>query len=267
MASKPDTKAARERKQKIFVAIGAVLFVGLAVIQGPKLMNQLKGKEAAPVQPAAASTPAPSAAGAPTSSGGTVVVASPQTVRAPKGARTQLAGVLIVPEQPAKAGDGQLQSFTLFVKKDPFVQQVKTDKLLTPAEVAALGGGKPTKPQQQTESGSSSGSGSASTGGLGATPSNPSVPLTLAILKVNGKTQTIELGKKFPKGDGSFLLKNLKKGRAGIAVAGGDFAGGGVLTLPVGKQITLVNTATGAQYVVKLLYVGDESHVTRFSSK
>jgi hypothetical protein len=28
-----------------------------------------------------------------------------------------------------------------------------------------------------------------------------------------------------------------------------------------------VNTATGARYVVKLLFVGDESQVTRFTAK
>ena len=33
-------------------------------------------------------------------------------------------------------------------------------------------------------------------------------------------------------------------------------AGGGTVSLKLGKQVTLVDTATGARYVLKLLYLG-----------
>lgn len=269
MAKQNDMKAARERKQKIFLAVGGVVLALLAVIQGPKLLDQLKGSPAATPAPASSSGTSEAAPAAETNSGGAAVVRV-QAVRAPKSATTQLAGVVIVPEQPTKAGDGQLASFTLFVSKDPFRQQV-SQQLLTPAQVANLG----KQPTQGSQSGTTSG-GSTSSGADsgsdgsdgGSTPSaEPVSQPTLAIVKVNGVTQSIELGKRFPRGEGSFLLKSLKPGRAGIAVAGGDFAGGGVLTLRVGRQITLVNTATGARFVVKLLYVGDESQVTRYSAK
>jgi hypothetical protein len=275
MARKTDNKAARERKQKIFLAIGGVVLAALAVIQGPKLLDQLKGSSPAAPAASANSTPTPAATGtegaAPTN-GAAAPVATVATVRAPKSATTQLAGIVIVPEQPAKAGDGQLQSFTLFDRKDPFVQKV-TVKLLTPEQVAQLGvkqSAPAAKPGVPTGSGSTGGSatgGGSAAGGSTSAPQPVATPLTIAILKVNGVLQTIELGKRFPKGDPAFVLKSLKRGRVGIAVAGGDFAGGGVLTLRLGRQITLVNTATGARYVVKLLYIGDESQVTRFSSK
>jgi hypothetical protein len=275
MARKTDNKAARARKQKIFLAIGGVVLAALAVIQGPKLLDQLKGSSPAAPAASASSTPTPAATGtegaAPTN-GAAAPVATVATVRAPKSATTQLAGIVIVPEQPAKAGDGQLQSFTLFDSKDPFVQKV-TVKLLTPEQVAQLGvkqSAPAAKPGVPTGSGSTGGSatgGGSAAGGSTSAPQPVATPLTIAILKVNGVLQTIELGKRFPKGDPAFVLKSLKRGRVGIAVAGGDFAGGGVLTLRLGRQITLVNTATGARYVVKLLYIGDESQVTRFSSK
>ena len=278
MARKTDNKAARARKQKIFLAIGGVVLAALAVIQGPKLLDQLKGSSPAAPAASASSTPTPAATGtegaAPTN-GAAAPVATVATVRAPKSATTQLAGIVIVPEQPAKAGDGQLQSFTLFDSKDPFVQKV-TVKLLTPEQVAQLGvkqsapaakpGGSTGGATGGSSTGGSSAGGSAA-GGSTSAPQPVATPLTIAILKVNGVLQTIELGKRFPKGDPAFVLKSLKRGRVGIAVAGGDFAGGGVLTLRLGRQITLVNTATGARYVVKLLYIGDESQVTRFSSK
>lgn len=279
MARKTDNKAARARKQKIFLAIGGVVLAALAVIQGPKLLDQLKGSSPAAPKASASSTPTPAATGtegaAPTN-GAAAPVAPVATVRAPKSATTQLAGIVIVPEQPAKAGDGQLQSFTLFDSKDPFVQKV-TVKLLTPEQVGQLGVKQPAttaKPSGSTGGGATGGSstggssaGGSAAGGSTSAPQPVATPLTIAILKVNGVLQTIELGKRFPKGDPAFVLKSLKRGRVGIAVAGGDFAGGGVLTLRLGRQITLVNTATGARYVVKLLYIGDESQVTRFSSK
>ena len=47
MAKKQDNKAARERKQKVFLAVAGVVFLGLIVIQGPKLLKQVRGSESA----------------------------------------------------------------------------------------------------------------------------------------------------------------------------------------------------------------------------
>jgi hypothetical protein len=277
MARKQDNKAARERKQKIIVAVAGVLFLGLVALQGPKLLKQLRGSESA--APAASSSASSSTTGAAPSSSATTTAATaapvPVTpaVRAPKSATTQLAGVVIVPEQPVKAGDGQLSSFSRFDSKDPFVQQVGEQPLPTPAEVAAKGATPPNPAPSSagqsdrgvvTPVGPLPGSSPASAGSVGR---KPAAKPTLAVLLVNGKLQSLEAGKRFPKGDGAFVLRTLKPGRVGIAVANGSFAGGGVLTLRVGRKVTLVNTATGIRYVVKLVYLGDESNLTRFSSK
>ena len=272
MAKKQDNKAARERKQKIFLAVAGVVFLGLMAIQGPKLLKQLRGSESA--APAASTTAASTAtAGAPRASAGSTTatpapVATP--VRAPKSATTQLAGVVIVPEQPVPAGDGQLSSFSRFDSKDPFVQQVGEEPLPTPAEIAAKGAPAQSAPAPAPQSGGEVGPvgplpGSAPAGQGAA--SRPVAKPTLAVLLVNGKLQSLEAGKRFPKGDPAFVLRTLKAGRVGIAVANGSFAGGGVLTLRLGRKVTLVNTATGMRYVVKLVYLGDESNLTRFSSK
>jgi hypothetical protein len=272
MAKKQDNKAARERKQKIFLAVAGVVFLGLMAIQGPKLLKQLRGSEsAAPAASTTAASPAsPATAGAPSASADSATatpapVATP--VRAPKAATTQLAGVVIVPEQPVQAGEGQLSSFSRFDSKDPFVQQVGEEPLPTPAEIAAKGAPSqsPAAPVQQSGGVVGALPGSAPTGQ--GTASRPVAKPTLAVLLVNGKLQSLEAGKRFPKGDQAFVLRTLKPGRVGIAVANGSFAGGGVLTLRLGRKVTLVNTATGTRYAVKLVYLGDESNLTRFSSK
>ena len=279
MASKKvqDARAARERKQKIFLIVGGVMLLGLAVIQGPKLMKQIKGTPAkpAPAATAAAATPgtaAPATAGATATPAGPTSVGVPGEtvtyVQAPKSAKTELAGVVIVPEQPVRAGSGQLQSLNRFDAKDPFSQQVddKVD-LPTPAEV----GGFPLNPVKAAKKAAvgaaagvanapGSGSGSGATAAPGAAPTPAAAP-TMAMLKVNGKLMKVDLKARFPKSEKAFVLRSLKlsPGRATIAVADGSFSGHHpTLTLRAGHGVTLVNTATGVRYVVKLLFVGSD---------
>ena len=137
MAKKQNTSAARERKQKIIIGVGVAVFAVLMVLQGPKLLKAFGGGSDSTAATAAASTPeAATPSGAPAATG---APATPTfAVRAPKNARAQLAGVVIVPEQPVKAGDGQLGSFSRFDSKDPFVQQVHEAPLLTPAQVGGF---------------------------------------------------------------------------------------------------------------------------------
>ncbi len=259
MAKKQTNPGARERKQKIVIAVGGVLLAGLMVIQGPKLLDAFGGgsNEAAPASATPQATPAADPANPGAAPANTVVV-----VKAPKSARAQLAGVVIVPEQPVQPGDGQLGSFSRFDSKDPFVQLVSSEVPgATPAQGAQPAAVAVAK-QAQAKSGAPAGAGSA-----GKTPDAPRALPTMAMLKVNGKLVTLEAGKRFPRGDGAFVLKSLKPGSVGISVADGEFSGGGVLTLRLGRQVTLVNTATGARYVVKLVLLGDEANVTRFSTK
>ena len=52
------------------------------------------------------------------------------------------------------------------------------------------------------------------------------------------------------------MLRSLTKKQAKIGVAGGSFDDGQAVTLKLGKKVTLVNTATGVRYVLKLVYTG-----------
>jgi hypothetical protein len=43
-----------------------------------------------------------------------------------------------------------------------------------------------------------------------------------------------------------------------IAVAGGKFVGGAVVKLQLGEPVTLMNTATGQRFVMKLVFTGTQ---------
>ena len=65
----------------------------------------------------------------------------------------------------------------------------------------------------------------------------------------------------FPTPEPLFVLRSLTKKQAKISVAGGSFDGGQPVTLKLGKKVTLVNTATGVRYVLKLVYTGAQPEV------
>jgi hypothetical protein len=108
----PEARAARERKQKIFVAVGGLFLVALLAIQLPKLLGGSGGDATA--APAATGTPSPAT-----------------TTPAPS---MPAAGATPV------AATSKLTTFTVFEMKDPFVQQVATSPPATPASTPAGGG-------------------------------------------------------------------------------------------------------------------------------
>ena len=79
----------------------------------------------------------------------------------------------------------------------------------------------------------------------------------------NGKPQQLQVKQKFPKGEPLFVLVSLKKKQAKIGVAGGSFDDGQTVTLTLGKKLTLVDTATGVRYVLKLVYTGSAARADR----
>src|SRR3954451_19531899 len=98
-----DSLKAKERKQKILAAVLGVLFLGVALFQGPKLWKQLHPP--ASVQrvtppPATATTPGTPTLIAPTLSGGQTPAATPT----PSGS--------LASGQPPALADGQLTSFS-----------------------------------------------------------------------------------------------------------------------------------------------------------
>jgi hypothetical protein len=233
------TQAQDKSRKQLYMALGlgAVLAV-IVAIQAPKFLGG--GSEAAP---------STTTGSVPTSQGTTGGSTS-------GGESATIVGVKFTPGVVAQPGEGQLASFSLFDRHDPFVQIVKdtgegASQDGEPVGVQVSGGAKAGGAGAAGAPGATAGSGA--TGSV-ATPSQ----LTTATIWVNGTEEPVEVKKRFPKADPTFVLMSLKPKVAQIGVVGGAFAGGATIPLKMGKTLTLVNTATGARYTLKLLYTGSE---------
>lgn len=238
-----DTAAAKAKKQKIILIVGGVLLLAVVGIQGPKL---LKGSGSSAAPPAAGAT------------GGTVAVATPvaAAVVASGGSAAVVAGVSLPRANVVKVETSQLASFTLFEAKDPFVQKVGEED----AASAEQAGATSTNPTGSSSTAAETPTPSAS----GATPATttppppPQPPVIYATIDFDTKPQQLKVKDTFPTPEPLFVLRSLTKKQAKISVAGGSFDDGAPVTLKLGKKVTLVNTATGVRYVLKLVYAGSQ---------
>lgn len=137
-------RAAKEKKEKIVLAVGGVVLLGLGAFQGPKLLKQLHGSSAAP--PPAATAPA---AGATPLFPGALPDVSAKTIAKDRAAVRRLGAkdpfvVQVRDGQGTKpdvsqTGAGPHVRLSAFVAKDPFVQQV-VDSDTAPVEGSGGGG-------------------------------------------------------------------------------------------------------------------------------
>jgi hypothetical protein len=227
-----DVKAAKDAKQKKILIVLGVVLLGLMAFQLPKLMGGGSEPAAAPATPVAGDPAAVSVPGAVTPSAAPVDLTA-----AAKGSR-------------ATAGEAQLASFSLFEAKDPFVQKIieKTAATNTPAGADA---GK----------GAAAGSGA---GGItvGGAEKPPAIVYAFATLSVNGESEPVQLKSEFPVDDPMFVVAVIGKGLIKVGIAGGKLTSGKLATIKLGKSLTLVNDATGARYVIQLLYTGEAAEAT-----
>ena len=271
MAKKPvDNSAAKAKKQKIVLVVAGVLLLGLAAFQLPKLMHREGTPPPAPLTSPTASSPdnpngvASVAAGAPVvpaaSTSGTTAAPAAVVVTGKPGA--VVAGVSLPGPQATHAASNQLISFTMFKSKDPFVPGVNDTATGAPASpgTGSTGPSGPSGP-----SGASGGAGASTTDG--GTPAPPPAKIEFATINLNGAPQQIEVKGSFPEKSPLFVLRSLDKRSAKIGVAGGSFDDSQAVTLPFGKTITLVNTATGVRYELKLVYTGSTPEVIEGFSK
>ena len=254
-----DLAAAKAKKQKIILIVGGVLLLAVGAFQGPKLLKH--GGTAAP--DASASSSGTGAALTPVAVGGVAV--------APKGS-AMVAGVALPRATVVKVAPTQLASFTLFKVKDPFVQRVGAT--LTPAQAASdafynQNGKAPTAAGLSGgPSAGTSGGTSGSTAGSTSTPTSPTQaapppPVVYATIDFDGKAQQVQAKDKFPADAPLFFVRSVKKNQVKIGVAGGSFDDSQAVVLKEGKTVTLVNTATGVRYELKLVYTGAQPEVIK----
>jgi len=214
-----DARAARERKQKIFLVVGGIVLLGLLAIQLPKLLGGSSSPSASPA-----------------------VETTPGTEETPA-ARSRPAPVSLVDTNRRLApAPGKLRSFTVFTRKDPFVQQIVAP--------SPTGGSAGTEGEQSETKG-----GPASKGfTVGGTPAE-----AVTVISVNGARQVLAPGAAFPAADPVFVLvaEQPDARTVAIGIAGGGYSSGAKTTkLKVGKPLVLVNTTTGARYRLVLVAVG-----------
>jgi hypothetical protein len=230
-----DPLKAKQKKQKIMLAVLGVAFLGLLAFMGPKTWKQLH-----PPPPPPRVIPA---------NGGNPVASAPTTLAAPTlrgaqepGATTDASGSLVAAGPTVQ--DGQLASFSRFASKDPFAQQLSDAQS------------------------SSSSSGGSSSGGS-ANPGIPGVPGTTpkpgsAVISVNGTLYTVATKADFPQPSATdptvvplFHLVSVTAHTATISIAGGSYAtGAATVTLKENKPVTLMNTADGTRYTLVLKPLG-----------
>jgi hypothetical protein len=239
-----DIRAAKDQKMKK-VAIGlAVVFVAVLAYEVlPHLMH--KGGSSAAAAPAATtptsapttatSTPAPA-----TTPPGTAAAAVTPTATSTK---------ITNSDQTPNVGKAQLYSFSKFSGRDPFAQQIVAATAGQPAQ------GSPTQTGSSTTSSSSA---TAATGTTAAVKHHQPMR-TLAVtgsarIAVNGRVQVVRVGASFPSANPLFRLVSVTNGVAKIGISSGSYSSGAkAVTLRTGRSLTLVDTADGIRYQIRLV--------------
>ena len=230
MAPKKFDAKAKAKRQKIILAVLGVLFLAVLAWQVPSVLKIMNKKP-----PVAATTPPPAAVPAPVPGApvGTPVSATPTP------------GGLIDSDPAAQAAGGQLVTFDRFSSKDPFQQQ---------ARIAASTAAAPADPRVGA---AASGGPSSSSPKPPPPPRAPARAPASAQISVNGSSETVSKGGKFPQSDPVFVLVSVSRTTAQVAISGGSLdSGGATLTLRKGKKLTLENTVDSARYVLRLVSTG-----------
>lgn len=245
MAKKKFDPKAKAKRQKIYAAVGAVLLLGLLAIQVPRTMKMLNQSAPAP-QRVREAAPAPGTDPS--------VLPTPGTAGA-SAAPASNGGSLVDSDSPPAPGAGQLVSFGRFASKDPFVEQID-DSGSAPTSGVGAGGGSASSGDGGGSAGGIVG-GSGGSGSSGGSGGSAAVVSGTAIIAVNGIEETVAVKKAFPAAEPVFVLVSVFGTEAKIAIAGGAFASGTpTITLRLGKPVTLVNTADGVRYELKLVKTG-----------
>jgi hypothetical protein len=244
MAKRIDPKA-KAKRQKIYAAIGGVILLAVLAFQVPRTLKMLhpstdsSSSSSTPAATTSSSTPI----AAPSLSGGNVTAAAVSSSGGD--------GIVDPDAVPAPAS-GQLLSFGLFRTKDPFRQQLESHGATAATSVPTSGSKAPKPPKGLTgATGPTTGGGSTS-----ATPPPVRVVPTSAVISVNGSPQTVQVGGTFPSDDPVFTLVSLTPKTAKVGIAGGSLENGAAaVTLQKKKPVTLLNTADGTRYVLRLLSI------------
>jgi hypothetical protein len=246
-----DSLKAKQKKQKIVLAVLGVIFVAVLGFQGPRTWKQLH-------PPPTQSSSSSSSSSTTTTTAGTPSLAAPTLSGSQTPSATTTPGSSLASSSAPVVADGQLSSFSLFASKDPFAQQL-SEKSGSSGSSGSSGGSTAGSGKGGESAGSGSGSGSGSGRGSASAPT----PGT-AVISVNGMLYTVAVGSDFPEASATdpsivplFHLISLTAHTAKISIVGGSYSSGAAaVTLRENKAVTLMNTADGTRYKLILKPVG-----------
>jgi hypothetical protein len=231
-----DIREAKDRKMK---KVAAGLAVVLAIVLAFEVPSMLKGSSSSSTPPPATTTDASASA-------------TPSTSAAPTATAPGTAAAAVTPvassklpnsDTPPRVGKSQLYSFSHFTSKDPFVQQVIDKSAGLPD--TDEGGASSTKKK----------TGSETTVKI----THRQYGRTLAVrgaarISVNGRIQVVRVGTSFPSANPLFRLVSVGNGVAKVGIASGSYSSGAkTVSLVSGRTLTLVDTADGIRYQLRLL--------------
>lgn len=213
----PTERAARERKQKIFVVVGGILLLAMLAFQLPRVLGGASTSTAAPAEE-------------------TTFASDPTSTVPPRVSNV----VLVDTDRRLGQTPGKLTSFTVFSPKDPFVQQVVTAS--SPVEAAAA-----LDTKEET----------ATTPPKGFTVGGSAAAVTIISVNGERQALEPGAAFPASDPVFVLVAEQPDASTAVIGVAGGAYASGAKTTkLKVRKPLTLVNTTTGARYRIVLVAVG-----------
>lgn len=231
-----NARAAKDARTKK-VAIGlSVVLVAVLAFEVPKMMHSGSSSS---TPPAATTTTdgSTAATGAPV----TTATATPAVAATPA-ASTKVPNSDVAPQ----ASKSELDSFTHFTGKDPFAQQVSN----APAASTSSSSSQPANGtvSANVSSGSSAGNGHVQH------PSRTLAATGAARISVNGRVQVVRVGASFPSANPLFRLVGLAHGGVRVGIANGSYSSGAqTVSLTPGRTVTLVDTADGIRYKIRLL--------------
>jgi hypothetical protein len=230
MAKRFDPKA-KAKRQKIILAVLGVLFLGVIAYQAPTILGLFNGGSSTTASEPAPPSPTPVAPAVPAAPGAPAAQPAAGTAQ------------LVDTDVPAGPTQGQLVTFDRFESKDPFVQQAIEE---------SEGSAQPAPPAPK-DSGLAEDTGEAPP----PPPAPPATRVQTATISVNGTSSQVTVAGTFPEGDPIFKLVSLTKTSAKVGIVDGTYASGSpTITLKKGgKPVTLMNTAEGTTYVLRLVSV------------
>jgi hypothetical protein len=208
--------------------------VAVLAFEVPKMMHSSSSSSAAPATTTTGAYTTPTGTPAPTTAPGTAAAAG-----APSTASLSLPNSDAQPRHSL----GQLYSFSHFTGKNPFAQQLSNTAPTSASGTATCASQcQAQKPVGQTTAATKRQSGR-----------------TLAVtgaarISVNGQVEVVRVGASFPSSNPLFRLVGTSHGGVRIGIANGSYSSGAhTVALSLGRTLTLVDTADGIRYKIRLL--------------